>query len=120
MRVFQQELFRAKKKRDKKGRHAGDTGLDDERLEAELSLIQRPHLTDMLPCVVARLVVRVVVGIPSSVRLVIEWYHEWRTVEEESTDESGYQTCFTTAVLDSGFVSPTGASFNSSVSHKHL
>ena len=88
--LLQQEVFRAKKKRDRKGRHGADTGLDDERLEAELSLIQRPQLSDMLPCVIVRFAIRVVIGIPSSVRHVIELYHEWQTVEEEETqDEPG-------------------------------
>jgi len=86
--LLQQEVFRAKKKRDRKGRHGTDTGFDDERLEAELSLIQRPQLSDMLPCIILRFIVRVIVGIPSSVRHVIELYHEWQTVEE-TEDESG-------------------------------
>jgi len=83
----QQEVFRSKKKRDRKSRHGGDAGLDDERLEAELSLIQRPQISDILPCVIFRFVVRAVVGIPSSVRLVIEWYHEWQMTEDETEDE---------------------------------
>jgi len=84
---MQQEVFRTKKKREKKGRHGGDAGLDDERLEAELSLIQRPRLTDTLPCVIVRFAVKVVLGIPSSVRLVIEWYHERQTVEDDDDEE---------------------------------
>jgi len=83
----QQEVFRSKKKRDRKGRHGGDAGLDDDRLEAELSLIRRPQISDTLPCVVFRFAVRVAVAIPSSVRLVIEWYHDWRTAEDQTQDE---------------------------------
>ena len=91
---LQQEVFRARKKRDKKARHGGDVGLDDERLEAELSLIQRPQLADTLPCVIFRFAVRVITGIPSSVQLVIEWYYERQTTtEEESQDESGGAVC---------------------------
>ena len=91
---MQQEVFRARKKRDKKARHGGDVGLDDERLEAELSLIQRPQLADTLPCVIFRFAVRVITGIPSSVQLVIEWYYERQTTtEEESQDESGGAVC---------------------------
>jgi len=86
---LQQEVFRAKKKRDRKSRHGvGDTGLDDERLEAELSTIPRPQFTDVLPIVLARFAVRVVTGIPSSVRLIVESYHEWKTAEMPS-DEPG-------------------------------
>jgi len=95
--LLQQEVFRSKKKRDRKSRHGGDGGLDDERLEAELSLIHRPQLGDMLPCVIVRFAVGVILGIPSSVRLVLEWYHDWRTVEEPSEDESGctiYVQCY--------------------------
>jgi len=84
---LQQELFRSRKKRDRKGRHGGDAGLDDDRLEAELSLIQRPQISDALPCVVFWFVVRVVTGIPSSVRLVIELYHDRQMTQEPADDE---------------------------------
>ena len=87
---FQQEVFRAKKKRDRKGRHGGDTALEDERLEAELSLIRRPQLSDILPCVLARVALRAIVGVPSSVHLVIEWYYNWRTVQEQDQDDTGF------------------------------
>jgi len=94
---LQQEVFRAKKKRDRKSRHGGDTGLDDERLEAELSTIRRPQLSDTLPCLIFRFAVRVIAGIPSSVRLVLELYHEWQTAEEQPNDEPGntaHVTCY--------------------------
>jgi len=88
----QEEVFRSKKKRDKKGR---DTGLDDERLEAELSSIRRPQISDTLPCVFFRFAVRGIVGIPSSVRLVIEWYHDWQKTEAQTEDEQpGCAACF--------------------------
>jgi len=88
---LQQEVFRARKKRDRKSRHGGDTGLDDERLEAELSSIRRPQLTDILPCVIVRFAMRVIAGVPSSVRLVLELYREWwQTPDEEPPDEPGW------------------------------
>ena len=93
----QEEVFRSRKKRDKKsrrGRQVEGSDDDDAGLEAELSSIRRPLVSDLLPCLVVRLIIRLAVGLPTSVRTSVEvvgnwWRSRGLDGEDVTTDEPG-------------------------------
>jgi DnaJ family protein C protein 1 len=79
-RFEKEEVFRSRKKRDKKGRRGRQvdgTDDDDATLEAELSSIRRPQMSDLLPCLFIRLAIRLLIGLPASVKTSVELVSNW-------------------------------------------
>ena len=84
-----EETFRSKKKKRqnrKSGKQSKQDDLEDEDedLAAELDLIDRPKMTNLLPCLVVKTLIRFVVWVPTGVSDI---YDHLKTKPEECDPE---------------------------------